>query len=152
MLIEGDLARFLSEPVTIILGATDAGGRPEIGRGLAGAVVAEDMVEMVLSRTQWPATAANVVGTCRLSATFTRPADYVSYQLKGSASVRLAEAEDRGRAERYITEMRATFAVLGLAPDFVDAWLQTEDPVVLRLAVEAVFVQTPGLRAGVALT
>jgi hypothetical protein len=135
MLINGDLARFLSEPVTIILGATDAGGRPEIGRGLAGAVVAEDMVEMVLSRTQWPATAANVVGTCRLSATFTRPADYVSYQLKGSASVRLAEAEDRDRAERYIA-----------------AWLQTEDPVVLRLAVEAVFVQTPGLRAGVALT
>jgi hypothetical protein len=79
MLIKGDLARFLSEPVTIILGAADAGGRPEIGRGLAGAVVAEDTVEMVLSRTQWPATATNVVGTRRLSATFTRPADYVSY-------------------------------------------------------------------------
>ena len=26
MLIEGDLARFLSEPVTIILGTADAGG------------------------------------------------------------------------------------------------------------------------------
>ena len=92
---------------------------------------------MVLSRTQWPATAANVVGTRRLSATFTRPADYVSYQLKGSASVRLAEAEDRDRAERYIARMRATFAGLGLAPGFVDAWLQTEDPLVMRLAVEA---------------
>jgi hypothetical protein len=148
MRIGDELARFVSGPVTIILGTVDAAGRAEIGRGLAGAVVAEDAVEILLSRAQWAATADDVAATGRLAGTFTRPADYVSYQLKGSATLRAADAEDRARGEAYIAETRDA---LGLAPGLADQWLRAEDPVVLCLKVDAIFIQTPGRRAGAAL-
>jgi hypothetical protein len=151
MRIGDELARFVSGPVTIVLGTVDPTGRPEIGRGLAGVAVAADAVEIVLSRAQWPATADDVTATGRLAGTFTRPADYVSYQLKGTATMRAADVEDLARAEAYIAETRDVFDALGLAPGLADQWLQAEDPVVLRLVVDAVFIQTPGQRAGASL-
>ena len=91
---------------------------------------------------------ANVGRNGRLAVTFARPADYVSYQLKGRAAIIPVSAAHRQRAQHYIEAMTETFAGLGLDQTVAAPWLVDLEPQVLRLAVETIFVQTPGEKAG----
>jgi hypothetical protein len=149
MLIDQDLTAFMESPVMIIIGSCDDLLLPQIGRA-AGAVAhaTEGRVDLIVSSWQWPATVANVRGNGRLSTTFARPSDYVSYQVKGRASVIPASAEHRKRAKHYIEAMTSTLVALGLDPRVAAPWFADREPVVLSLSVEAVFVQTPGDQAG----
>lgn len=152
MRIGEDLARFLESPVMIILGTADAKGRPEIGRAVGARVVAaQGRVDLVVCGWQWPGTVANLRATERLAATFSRPGDYVTYQLKGHAALRDADEDDLRLAESYRARTQAALEALDLSPGMADHWLIIRDPVVLRLGVEEVFVQTPGPRAGAAV-
>lgn len=152
MRIGDDLARFLEGPVMIILGTADAAGRPEIGRAIGIRVVAaQGRIELVVSGWQWPGTVANLRATERLAATFSRPADYVTYQLKGRAALREADEDDLRLADGYRTRTQDALDALGLSPGIADHWLAAREAVVLRLAVEQAFVQTPGPAAGSAL-
>jgi hypothetical protein len=152
MRIGAELARFLEGPVMIILGSVDPAGRPEVGRAVGARVVApQGRVDLVVSAWQWPGTVANLRATERLAATFSRPADYETYQLKGRAALRHADEDDLRLAEGYRTRTQAALEALGLSPGLADHWLAARDPVVLRLGVEEVFVQTPGPRAGAAM-
>jgi hypothetical protein len=147
--IDAELAAFLESPVMIIVGSSDDGLRPQIARA-AGAIVdrAQGRVDLIVSGWQWPDTIANVRRNGRLAVTFARPADYVSYQVKGRAAIIPASAAHRARAQRYIEAMTETFAGLGLDRAVVAPWLVKREPQVLRLSIETVFVQTPGEKAG----
>ena len=147
--IDAALATFLESPVMIIVGSCDDNLLPQVARA-AGAVVdrAEGRVDLIVSGWQWPQTIANVGRNGRAAVTFARPADYVSYQLKGHAAIVPASAAHRQRAQRYIEAMIETFAGLGLDRAVAAPWLIDLEPQVLRLAVEAIFVQTPGEKAG----
>ena len=105
-------------------------------------------VDLIVSGLQWPQTIANVGRNGRLAVTFARPADYVSYQLKGRAAIIPASLAHRQRAQHYIEAMTETFAGLGLDRVVAAPWLVDLEPQVLRLAVETIFVQTPGEKAG----
>jgi hypothetical protein len=113
--IDAALATFLESPVMIIVGSCDDGLLPQVARA-AGAVVdrATGRIDLVVSGWQWPQTIANVGRNGRLAVTFARPADYVSYQLKGRAAIIPASAAHRQRAQHYIEAMTETFAGLGL--------------------------------------
>jgi hypothetical protein len=147
--IDATLASFLESPVMIIVGSCDDGLLPQIARA-AGAIVdrAKGHVDLIVSSWQWPQTIANVRRNGRLAVTFARPADYVSYQLKGRAAIIAASAAHRQCAQHYIEAMTETFAGLGLDRAVAAPWLIDLEPQVLRLAVERIFVQTPGEKAG----
>jgi hypothetical protein len=80
--------------------------------------------------------------------TFARPSDYVSYQLKGRASLCPADADDLARSNRYMAEILEVLAGLGLDRRLAMPWLCNREPVVVGIDVDAVFVQTPGPKAG----
>jgi hypothetical protein len=68
--------------------------------------------------------------------------------VKGRAAVIPASAAHRLRARRYIAAMTETFVGLGLDRAVAAPWLIDLEPQVLRLAIEMIFVQTPGEKAG----
>jgi len=94
--IDAALATFLESPVMIIVGSCDDGLLPQVARA-AGVVVdrAKGRVDLIVSGWQWPQTIANVGRNGQLAVTFARPADYVSYQLKGRAAIIPASAAHR---------------------------------------------------------
>lgn len=149
MLINHELASFIVSPIMIILGSCDAALMPEIGRAV-GAFVHDDgsRVDLAVSEWQWPGTVANARENGRLSVTFARPSDYVSYQMKGQVAVMPATREHRALAKRYAERMAATLEELGLENRVVTPWLVGRNLVTLRLSVQEVFVQTPGAQAG----
>lgn len=149
MQIKSELAEFLVSPVMIIIGTSDALGQSEIARG-AGAMVhgSDGVVELVFSAWQWPATMANLQANGRIAVTFSRPTDYVSYQVKGLAELRNAGAADTALSDRYLAGMVQLFAALGLPRELIAPWLTNRDAVVARIRVSDIFVQTPGAHAG----
>ncbi len=149
MLINQDLAAFMASPVMIILGTRDDFLAPEIARAV-GAVVRRDKghVDLMVSEWQWPKTVANVRANGQLAVTFARPSDYVSYQIKGHATVVSTAAEHVALARRYMECMASTLGELGLEQRVVAPWLVDRDLVAVRLSVQEIFEQTPGARAG----
>jgi hypothetical protein len=147
--IDAALAAFMESPVMIILGSCDDFLLPQIGRA-AGAVVdtREGRVDLMVCAREWPMTVANVRQNGRLSVTFARPGDYVSYQAKGRASVIAASDAHRKRAKGYIEAMVSTLVALGLDRSVAARWFADRELVALSLLVEMVFVQTPGEKAG----
>lgn len=149
MLIPQDLAAFMASPVMIVLGTRDDALVPEIARAV-GAVVhrEESCVELMVSEWQWPKTVANVRANRQLAVTFARPSDYVSYQVKGHATVVPTTAEHTALARRYLESMASTLGELGLEQRIVAPWLVERDLVTLSVSVQEIFVQTPGAKAG----
>jgi predicted pyridoxine 5'-phosphate oxidase superfamily flavin-nucleotide-binding protein len=149
MKLDADLAAFLASPVMIIIGTSDDSGRPEIARAVGARIDADHgVVELVVSAWQWPATVADLRNRGRIAVTFARPSDYVSYQVKGAARIRPAGAEDLGLAARYMESIVEVLAGLGLDRRLAAPWITAREAVVARIRVEAVYVQTPGARAG----
>ncbi|WP_414475320.1 hypothetical protein [Microvirga sp. M2] len=149
MLIPQDLAAFMASPVMIILGTRDDPLVPEIARAVGAAVRREEgCIDLVVSEWQWPKTVANVRANGQLAATFARPSDYVSYQVKGRAVVAPTSAEHFNLATRYRESMVSTLGELGLEQRVVAPWLVGRDLVTLHLSVQEIFVQTPGAKAG----
>lgn len=152
MQLSADLVGFLASPVMMIVGTCDAANRPSIARGSGAAVsVGVDTVSIFISRPQWPQTIANLRENGRMAITFARPSDYVSYQLKGKATLRDADATDIVRSERYTADMFAVLSNLGVAVDLATPWFARQDIVVAILEPAEIYVQTPGPRAGTAL-
>jgi hypothetical protein len=152
MQIDDELASFLTSPVMIIVGTCDANGRSDIGRGV-GARVAGDagVVELVVSAWQWPRTAENLRGNGRVAITFARPTDYVSYQVKGQATVRDADPDALALSDHYMARIAIVLTSLGMSHDLIAPWLTSRDAIIARVVVESVYVQTPGAKAGQSL-
>ena len=149
MKLDAELAAFLASPVMIIVGTCDAANRPAIGRAVGATVDADaGIVDLVVSAWQWPATVANLRNGSRVAVTFARPSDYVSYQAKGVGSVRPVQAADLDCARRYMAAIRDVLAGLGLDRRLAAPWLSAREAAVVRVEVDAVYVQTPGARAG----
>jgi hypothetical protein len=149
MQIRSELAAFLTSPVMIILGTCDAHGGPDIGRGVGARVDGDaGVVEVIVSGWQWPETVANVRATGRAAITFARPSDYASYQVKGPASIGEPDADALALSARYIDDITTILGALGLERRLMTHWLTDRDAVVLRMEMDAIFVQTPGSKAG----
>lgn len=149
MQINHDIAVFMTSPVMIVLGTSDDASQPAIGRAI-GVLVQKDegCIDVMVSEWQWPAAVANVRANGRLAATFARPSDYVSFQVKGRAAVLPATAEHLSSAVRYVERITATLEGLGLDSRIVTPWFVNRDLLAVRLSVDEIFVQTPGARAG----
>lgn len=149
MRLEQELLAFLQQPLMCIIAAADGSGRPSAGRGV-GVQVLEDRetVDVVFSSWQWPRLEPSIRQTARLAATFVRPSDYVTFQLKGAAAMRKAEASDLEAADRFMAAATDELASLGVLRDIIAPWLTAREAMVARLTVNEIYIQTPGPMAG----
>ncbi|MPS28429.1 hypothetical protein [Pigmentiphaga sp.] len=151
MRLSDDIRQFILGDVMIIIGTRDATNRASIARGVGVRASGGDTVEVLVSGWQWAETIANIQASPCAAITFSRPRDYVSYQLKGSARSRTADQADAGLARSYTDRMIAMFAALGVPENLVRPWCCEEDLHVVRLRVQERYIQTPGPKAGTAL-
>ncbi len=144
-----EIAGFIESPVMQIIGSSNAARRPEIGRAMGAWIsTGSDTIDLVTSAWQWPETVANLRENGRIAVTFARPSDYVSYQLKGQATIRPAEPGEVERSSQYIVAIVSTQMRLGMLPELIMPVLSNRDPMLITMCVASVFVQTPGSRAG----
>lgn len=148
MILDEERRAFLVSPVMIVVASGGADLRPSIARALGARLGDGDVVELVVSRWQWPTLVDDVAQRGEVAATFVRPSDYVTYQAKGRGRVRAADPDDLALAERYVATVSATLSVLGVPASVMAPWLVPRDLVVITVAVEVVYVQTPGAAAG----
>lgn len=148
-----ELAVFLEEPVMMVVAACDAAHTPSIARALGARLQPEGgMVEIAISRAQWPEVVRNAVPGTPIAITFCRPADYRSYQVKGLVEAAgPASRDEQARAALYRDEMSAVLMGLGVERRQIDHWLPAGDLFTIRLRVEDAFAQTPGPEAGARL-
>lgn len=148
MVIDDELADFVESPVMIIVGTAG----PEIARA-AGARVdrVQGRITLLVSAWLWPEATTAMMPGDRIAATFARPADYVSLQVKGVVEqAGPADDSDQARATRYVAAVTATLTELGLAPEIIEPWQTDRQLARIDIRPEAVFVQTPGPQAGLA--
>lgn len=148
-MLDAELAAFIESPVMQIVGTADAARRPGIARGVgAWRTNDRDTIELVLSAWQWPETVANIEANGRIAVTFSRPSDYVTYQIKGTATLRPANAAEIKRSAGYTVAIVSALMRNGLLPEIIAPWLTTSDAMVATIRLSSVYVQTPGAQAG----
>jgi len=147
--LDDKLLAFFRRPLMCILAGADASGRPSAGRAV-GFDVREnrETVDVIFSAWQWPRLEADVRQTRRMAATFVSPSDYVSFQLKGTATMLDTQPSDLERAERFIETATGELESLGVPRRIIAPWLTARDARVARIDVSEIYVQTPGPLAG----
>lgn len=148
MTLDEERRAFLVSPVMIVVAACGADLRPSIARALGARLGDGDVVDLVVSRWQWPTLVDDVERRGEVAATFVRPSDYVTYQAKGRGRVWAADPGDLALAERYVATVSGTLSALGVPTSVMAPWLVPRDLVRITVAVDAVYVQTPGAAAG----
>jgi hypothetical protein len=152
-MIGGELQAFLESGVSVLVGTRDRFLVPEAMRGFGLRVEAGGGELAVFLPRAWSArTLANLADNGRIAVAAARPEDHRSVQVKGAVlEIREGGAADRAAIDRYRELLVAEFGPIGYPPRVVyrlNAWPCD----VARLAVETLFEQTPGPRAGAPLT
>ena len=146
---DDNLLEFFRRPLMCIIAGADAAGRPSAGRGVGFHLMEDrEAIEIIFSAWQWPRLEADIRQTGRLAATFVSPSDYVSFQLKGRATMRDTQALDLDRADRFILAATNELESLGVPRRLIAPWLTAREARVVQLAVSETYVQTPGSLAG----
>lgn len=148
MLIPPDIAGFVEGPVLMTLATRDGANRPGIARGLGARPDGPGRFRVGFCVRLWPETAANLLDNGWLALVVVQPADYRTYQFKGRARLLPPDGADRAEAEAYRERTYAAMGDAGIPRARIAHWLAAEELAVADLAVERVFEQTPGPRAG----
>jgi hypothetical protein len=148
-LIGSELQRFLESGVSVLVGTRDRLLVPEAARGFGLRVESGGRELAVFVPHVWGRrTVANLRDNGRIAVSAARPIDHRSVQAKGAVvEIRDGEAADLAAIERYRELLVADFAAYGYPPRILlrfTAWPCH----VVRFAVEALYEQTPGPRAG----
>lgn len=149
MRLDDRLIDFFNRPLMCIVAAADAARRPSAGRGIGFRLLEDrETIDVMFSAWQWPRLETCIQQTERLAATFVSPSDYVSFQLKGSATMRNTEPRDLEHAGRFIVAATNELESLGVSGHLIAPWLTAREARVARLAISEIYVQTPGPLAG----
>ncbi|HEV8112942.1 MAG TPA: hypothetical protein VGR31_09215 [Planctomycetota bacterium] len=146
--IPEDLATYFESGISILAGTRDGRLIPEATRVL-GALIGTDgrAFTVFLSASTAQRTLANVRDNGRIAVCFTS-VDHRSYQVKGRVTdVRDADEKDRHAIERYRAALAQHFGFVGLPPRLTHR-LSCWPAHALTVAVESLFLQTPGPGAG----
>ena len=149
-MIDPELAAFFESPVVMIFATRTAEGRPAIGRGVGGRVVADGgEVELYVDGRQWAEALDDLSIGDRVALTFCRPADYRAFQIKGPLlAIGPASPTDAERSAAYTQAMTEALRALGVGEVQTEQFLRPGNLVALRLRASVVFAQTPGPGAG----
>ena len=150
--MDSQLIEFLSGQVLMIIGTCNQSGMPGIARGVGVRIEDSDKgaLRVFFSSSHWPHVAEHVATAAPVAVTFARPADYMTYQMKGKGRIVACDDADREAIAAYL-EMVDSNLRGALPQAHLAIWLDIRDPMTLRIEVAETFVQTPGPRAGVRL-
>jgi hypothetical protein len=150
MLSEESIARQIAPGRSILVGTVDPAGRPACCRGV-GLSLAEDRqgVTVYLPVATGAETVANLATNGRIAVVSSEPISHETLQLKGRIeAVRIAAAEEEAFVRECLERFADALDQVGL-PRAVTRTLACWPAFAVDFAVEAVFDQTPGPRAGV---
>src|SRR3954452_1946128 len=82
--LSAELAAFCQSGISIVLASRDPNGRPVAGRGLACTVSPTGTVRLIIARAPNERLLRALAGGSAIAATFTRPQNHRSIQLKSS--------------------------------------------------------------------
>ncbi|MFN3523011.1 MAG: hypothetical protein ACK4YQ_12245 [Phenylobacterium sp.] len=151
-MVDETLNAFLEGPVMMVAAAVSGDGRPVLARALGARRVGGGLVELIVSRAQWPQAVAAMVSDAAMAFTFCRPHDYQTFQMKGDVvAARAAGADDLARARAYCERMTRELMGLGVQERQIACWLCLEDLVCVSFRPRQAFRQTPGPNAGARL-
>jgi hypothetical protein len=151
--IDADLAAFIEGPVMMVFAAADAAGRPMIGRATGARRTDSGEVELFVSRGRWGEVTDDLKAGAEVAVTFSRPADYRTFQIKCVlTAVTPAQPADLAAASTYMHAVTGSLLELGVLQSQVDQWLACDDLITLRFKPGATFAQTPGPGAGAPLS
>lgn len=147
--LDDRLFDFFQRPLMCIIAVADQTRRPSAGRGV-GFHVGDDRetIDVIFSGWQWPKLEICIRRTGRAAVTFVSPSDYVSFQLKGSATMRDTEARDLDCARRFMARATDELEALGVPGAIIAPWLTAREARVARIAISEAYIQTPGPLAG----
>ncbi|TCN15066.1 pyridoxamine 5'-phosphate oxidase family protein [Sinorhizobium americanum] len=149
MRLDDRILEFFNRPLMCIIAAADEAGRPSAGRGVGFHVLEDrETIDVIFSAWQWPRLEPSIRQTGRIAVTFASPSDYVSFQLKGSASTRDAEAHNLVCADRFMAKATGELESLGVPRRTIAPWLTAREARVARLDISEIYTQTPGPLAG----
>jgi hypothetical protein len=156
VLIGAEHAAFLCGAVGISAATCRPGGLPNIARG-TGCRVSGDRraLTLLLAATPGAALLDDIRRTGSIAVVFSQPSTHRTLQLKGSdARIVPLESDDGDVADRYVAAFVAHLAALGYPHVPFQALLtrEADDLAAIQFTIEAVFSQTPGPRAGEALS
>jgi len=142
--------------VSAIVSTSDAQLRPSIMRAMGSSITPDGCsVTVYLSRQQSRQLLLDVAATGRIAVVFSEPLSHQTVQVKASqVRIRPAQASDEPLLQRYRASMEYELARVGFDARFVRAMFawQLDDLVAISFEPEVAFDQTPGPRAGSALT
>lgn len=147
--IPEDLVDFLESGVSILVGTCDTELRPDATRAV-GAHVSADRNEITLfiSRVSGARALANLDDNRRIAASFSRPVDNYSIQVKGAIiGHRPATDAERAVPERYHAAFVEQLYMVGLPRSLTQRIIVWPSEAV-TFVVEDIYVQTPGPGAG----
>ena len=147
------LAQFIKGNIAVFVGAVDADGVPSCCRGIA-----LDTTDNFESATVYVPVAtsqdvvANVATTRRIAVVFVEPLSHSSVQLKGvTRGVRVAPPSDQPLVEGALHRFADVLDTIGL-PRRITHSMAHWPAFAIDFSVEEIFDQTPGPKAGSALT
>ena len=147
-MITPEVAAHLDGAVMIIMSSETEGDWPTIGRGIGARSRDPGHLELIFSSHCFPQITQDLSRGCRLAVTLSRLQDYVTYQIKGRATLADADDDDVALADLYRARIRAGFEVIGVPTQMVHEWIGGTELVRAIVEVSEVYHQTPGPRAG----
>lgn len=155
LLSSGHIA-MVDKGVSAIVSACDAQLRPSIMRAMGSSITPDGCtVTVYLVRRQSRQLLLDLAATGRIAVVFSEPLSHQTVQVKASqVRIRPAQAPDEPLLQRYRAAMEYELARVGFDARFVRAMFawQLDDLVAISFEPEVAFDQTPGPRAGAALT
>jgi hypothetical protein len=147
-----EVASFLESGISVLVGTRDARLVPESTRGVGGRVEAGGAELTVFLPAATAARAiANLRDNGRIAICFSRAVDHRSIQVKGRVlSIRDGDAADRAAIERWLEGLAVGWQQVGTPPSATRRLARWPAHAV-RLALEEVYLQTPGPGAGAPL-
>lgn len=149
MLSDESVYRQLSPGRSVLVGTADASGWPACSRGAALRVHPDRQgVTLYLPVATGAETVANIASTGRVAIVSSDPVSHETLQLKGrTRGVRVASEEEAAYVEEFFERLADVLDAVGL-PRGVSRTVTRWPAFAIEVAVEAVFEQTPGPRAG----
>ena len=149
MLSDEAVLRQLEPGTSILVGTVDASGWPSCCRGVALAVHPDrEGVTVYVPVATAAETIANIASNGRVAVVSSEPVSHSTVQLKGRArGVRVAGEDEAETVEAHFGRLVDVLDSVGL-PRGISRTVTRWPAFAVDLAVEAIFEQTPGPRAG----
>jgi hypothetical protein len=150
------VAEFIRGRRSIIAASRDAKGRPSLMRACGLRIdPADGALRVYLARSQAAQLLADIAASGLVAVVVSEPSTHRTMQLKGSdARVESATPEDLAGLEPYAERLDRELQSIGFPASFARTLVAVDpaDVVAVRFAPTEIYDQTPGPRAGAAIT